>query len=292
MMDICLNFIYLKELYSSIKYMLISVFAFSIMNALLKHLTSYGTFQLVFFRSLTTLALTSSLLIYQKIPFFGKNKKILIKRGIFGALAMLCFFFSVGYISVGSAVSIRYISPIFAAILTVLFLKKNISVIEWVFYIISFLGIIFIKGFSNEMNLFGFLMALLAAFFSAFVYLIIELIGKKEHPLVIVNYFMMTSFLVGFLGIFFKWTPLKKVDTLPLFLMGIVGFFGQYYMTKAFQNALAYKVAPIKYVEVVLTILFGVFILNERYTLLTLLGIFMVIGGLVFNLIYKSINKN
>ena len=74
--------------------------------------------------------------------------------------------------------------------------------------------------------------------------------------------------------------------------MGIVGFFGQYYMTKAFQNGLAYKVAPIKYVEVVLTILFGIFILNERYTLLTLLGIIMVIGGLVFNLIYKSINKN
>ena len=272
--------------------MLISVFAFSIMNALLKHLTNYGTFQLVFFRSITTLAITSSLLIYYKIPFFGKNKIILMKRGVVGALAMLCFFFSVSYMSVGSAVSIRYISPIFAAILTVFFFNKKISKIEWFFYFISFIGILFIRGFNNKMNLFGFSMALLAAFFSAFVYLIIELIGKKEHPLVIVNYFMMTSFTLSFIGIYFYWTPVINEDILLLFLMGVVGFFGQYYMTKAFQNGFAYKVAPIKYVEVVFTILFGVFVLEERYTLLTLLGIFMVISGLVFNLIYKSINKN
>ena len=272
--------------------MLISVFAFSIMNVLLKYLTNYGTFQLVFFRSITTLAITSSLLGYYKIPFFGNNKIILLKRGVVGALAMLCFFFSVSYISVGSAVSIRYVSPIFAAILTVFFLNKTISKIEWFFYTISFLGILFIRGFSDEMNLFGFLMALLAAFFSAFVYLIIESIGKSEHPLVIVNYFMMTSFTVGVIGAFFYWTPLKNEDLLLLLFMGIVGFFGQYYMTKAFQNGLAYMVAPIKYVEVVFTILFGVFILNETYTKLTLLGVFMVIGGLIFNLIYKSINKN
>jgi len=73
---------------------------------------------------------------------------------------------------------------------------------EWFFYIISFVGIVFIRGFNNEMNLIG--------FFSAFVYIIIELIGKKEHPLVIVNYFMMTSFLIGLIGIYFNWNPIKN----------------------------------------------------------------------------------
>ena len=272
--------------------MLISVFAFSIMNVLLKHLTNYGIFQLVFFRSITTLIITSSLLIYYKISFFGKNKMILMKRGALGAMAMLSFFFSVSYISVGSAVSIRYVSPIFAAIFTVILFKKKISIIEWFLYLISFIGIIFIRGFDDKMNLFGFSMALLAAFFSSFVYLIIELIGKKEHPLVIVNYFMITSFLIGLIGVFFYWVPINIEDILFLFLLGVVGFFGQYFMTKAFQNGFAYKVAPIKYVEVVFTIVFGVWILDEKYSLLTLIGIFMVIGGLVFNLIYKFFNKN
>lgn len=78
------------------------------------------------------------------------------------------------------------------------------------FYLISFIGIILIRGFNNEMNFIGFFSVLLTAFFSAFVYLIIELIGKKEHPLVIINYFMMTSFFVGIIGIYFYWKPLKK----------------------------------------------------------------------------------
>ena len=268
--------------------MLISVIAFSIMNVLLKYLEIYSTFQLVFFRSITTLVVTSILLMYYKIPFFGKNKIILVKRGVFGACAMFCFFFSVSYISVGSAVSIRYISPIFAAILTIVIFKKKISMIEWVFYAISFLGIIFIRGFNSEMNLFGFFLALSAAFFSAIVYLIIELIGKEEHPLVIVNYFMITSTIIGFVGVWFYWIPLKKEHFFHFLFLGIFGFYGQYYMTKAFQNGNAYKVSTIKYVEVVFTILFGVLILKEKYTFLTLTGILMVVGGLICGLFYKS----
>ena len=83
----------------------------------------------------------------------------------------------------------------------------------------------------------------------------------------------------------------KKKDLFFLILLGIVGFFGQYYMTKAFQNGMAYKIAPFKYIEVVFTIYFSVFILDEKYTILNITGIFMVIGALVLNLLYKSTKK-
>lgn len=83
----------------------------------------------------------------------------------------------------------------------------------------------------------------------------------------------------------------KKKDLFFLILLGIVGFFGQYYITKAFQNRMAHKIAPFKYIEVVFTIFFSVFILDEKYTILNIIGIFMVIGGLVLNLLYKSTKK-
>jgi len=64
------------------------------------------------------------------------------------------------------------------------------------------------------------------------------------------------------------------------------------YMTKAFQNAEAHMVAPFKYVEVIFTLLFGVFILHENYELLHLVGTFLVIVSLVFNVLYKTrLNK-
>jgi drug/metabolite transporter (DMT)-like permease len=74
--------------------------------------------------------------------------------------------------------------------------------------------------------------------------------------------------------------------------LGLFGFFGQLFMTKAFQNAEAHMVAPFKYVEVLFTLMFGVFILREGYNFLYLLGTFLVIIGLVLNVGYKSRDKN
>ena len=74
--------------------------------------------------------------------------------------------------------------------------------------------------------------------------------------------------------------------------LGFFGFFGQLFMTKAFQNAEAHMVAPFKYVEVIFTLLFGVFVLFETYSFYHLLGTFLVVFSLVLNVLYKSrLNK-
>ena len=59
-------------------------------------------------------------------------------------------------------------------------------------------------------------------------------------------------------------------------------------MTKAFQVASTNQVAPLKYLEVIFTVLFGVFIFGEIYTLWSLLGIAMIIFALVLNALYKG----
>lgn len=71
-------------------------------------------------------------------------------------------------------------------------------------------------------------------------------------------------------------------------MLGFFGFFGQYYMTKAFQNEEASKVAPIKYSEVVFTLSFGVYWFGEVYTLTSLIGIALVILSLTFSVLYKA----
>jgi len=60
------------------------------------------------------------------------------------------------------------------------------------------------------------------------------------------------------------------------------------FMTKAFQNAEAHMVAPFKYVEVLFTLLFGVFVLYESYDFFHLVGTFLVVFSLVLNVLYKS----
>ncbi len=272
--------------------MLISTLSFACMNALVKYLVSFPTLQIVFFRALGSLMITFIYLKKQRINQWGNQKQLLIYRGIVGVTSMILFFLGVHYISVGSAVTLRYIAPLFAGLLAVIYLKETIKPLQWLFFISAFFGVYLIKNYDASGSNFGVFLVLLAAFFSAVVYILISKIGNKDHPVVVVHYFMLIATLVGGVGSLFFWRSPSLYELILLLSLGIFGFFGQLYMTKAFQNAEANMVAPFKYVEVIFTMLFGVFILHENYELLHIVGTFLVIVSLVFNVLYKTrLNK-
>ena len=177
-------------------------------------------------------------------------------------------------------------------VLVVIFLKEKIFPLQWFFFIIAFFGVLLIKGFDSSVSFFGVSLAIGAAFFSSIVYILISKIGHQDHPVIVVHYFMLISTLVGGIGSLFNWTiPLRLMDWVLLFSLGILGYFGQFYMTKAFQFGQAYMVAPFKYVEVIFTISLGFFYFHEVYTLFSLLGTALVIVSLSISVVYKSMKK-
>jgi drug/metabolite transporter (DMT)-like permease len=88
-----------------------------------------------------------------------------------------------------------------------------------------------------------------------------------------------------------NWVNPVGIDWLLLLSLGVVGYFGQLYMTKAFQVASTNQVAPLKYIEVIFSVMFGLIWFDEIYTLWSLLGILMIIIGLIFNVRYKTKSK-
>ncbi|MGC1204243.1 MAG: DMT family transporter [Flavobacteriaceae bacterium] len=273
---------------SAIKFMLISTLAFACMNAIVKFLTDVSPFQIVFFRSGSSLFFTFGFLLKNKIPIIGTNNKLLILRGLVGVTSMTLFFMSIKYLSVGTAVSLRYIAPIFAAIFAVILLKEKIKIVQWLFFLMAFIGVIILKGFDTKLNTYGLFLVLLAAVFSGLVYIIISKIGKSEHPVVVVNYFMVIATIVGGILSIKNWVNPNGYEWLLLFSLGFFGYFGQVYMTKAFQTASTSQVAPFKYIEVIFTVLFGIFVFKEIYTFWSVIGIALIIGGLILNVLYKA----
>ena len=276
------------QLKDSIKLMLLSTLAFACMNVAVKYLDNIGAFQIVFFRSLGSLFFTFGYLLKNKIPLVGKNNKLLILRGVVGLTSMALFFMSTKYLPIGTAVSLRYLAPIFAAIFAVLILKEKIFPLQWVFFVFAFLGVVILKGFDSDLDTFGLTIILVSALFSGLVYIIISKIGKSEHPVVVVNYFMIISAIVGGLLSINNWVTPVGFQWLFLALLGVFGYFGQVLMTKAFQNAQTNQVAPIKYVEVIFTMILGVSIFGESYPFWSLFGIALIIISLILNIIYKD----
>ena len=86
----------------------------------------------------------------------------------------------------------------------------------------------------------------------------------------------------------FYWIPPLKEHWILLIALGVLGFFGQFFMTKSLQMATAIYFSPMKYVEVIFTLSFGVYLFDEVYTFQSLLGIAMVISGLTASVLYKE----
>lgn len=272
----------------AVKFMIISTLAFACMNGVVKHLTHINAFQIVFFRSISSLIFTFWVLKKHKIPVLGNNKKLLILRGLVGVTSMSFFFMSTKYLPIGTAVSLRYMAPIFATIFAVIWLKERVKSIQWLLFVVAFTGVIILKGFDTNLSTHGLVIIFISAITSGLVYVIISKIGKEDHPVVIVNYFMVISTIVGGSIAIFNWIQPVGIEWLMLLSLGLFGYIGQIYMTKAFQIASTNQVAPLKYLEVIFTLLFGVFIFSEIYTLWSLLGIVMIIVALILNALYKG----
>ena len=272
--------------------MILSTMAFACMNATVKFLIDVNTAQIVLFRSFGSLFFTFGFLLKNKVPILGNNHKLLILRGLVGVSSMTLFFMSVKYLSVGTAVSLRYVAPIFAAIFAIIFLKEKIKPLQWLFFIMAFSGVLVLKGLDKHVSTYGLILVLIASVLSGLVYIIISKIGKSEHPVVIVNYFMVVATITGGVLSIGNWVTPKGIEWLLLPCLGVFGYYGQIYMTKAFQTASTSLVAPLKYIEVIFTLFFGIFLFGEVYTFWSILGIALIIGGLILNVWYKEKKLN
>jgi len=277
-----------KDLQKAIVYMLFSTLAFAVMNGLVKYLIDFSAYELVFFRSLGTLILTMVFLLYKKIPILGNKRSLLVTRGVAGAVSLILFFLSLKYLPVGTAVVLRYLSPVFAAIFAVIWLKEKIKPMQWLFFLLAFSGVLVMKGFDNDLSLMGLVLIFSSALVMGIVFVTISKIGKQDHPIVIINYFMAIGTLLGGVLALNDWRTPQGNEWIILSSLGFVGFVGQLFMTKAFQIASTNQVAPLKYLEVIFTVLIGAFWFMEIYTVWAILGMIMVIAGLLLNIFYKS----
>lgn len=272
----------------AIQYMIISALAFTFLNVFVKSLNNFGVYQIVFFRSIGSLFFTIPFLLKHKISLLGNKKGLLIMRSIFGLISMTLFFLSIKYIAMGTAVSIRYIGPIFAALFALLFLKEKIKPIQWFFFLMAFLGVLVLKGFDTELEIKGMVFALVSAVFVGLVYITIRKIGNEDHPVVVVNYFMIISAVIGGLLSINTWVNPVGEEWLILLSLGVFGYFAQLYMTKAMQAGETNQIAPLKYLEVIFTIIIGLVWFKEIYTIWSLVGILLIISGLTLNIFTKK----
>ncbi|MFT5436863.1 MAG: drug/metabolite transporter (DMT)-like permease [Ulvibacter sp.] len=276
-----------KLLKKAVGYMVISAIAFTFLNVFVKQNSQFNVYQIVFFRSVGSLFFTVPFLLKNKISFIGNKQKLLVYRALAGLTSMILFFKSMTLLPAGTAVSLRYVAPIFAAVFALIWLKEKIKSFQWLFLAVAFLGVLILKGFDTQINSIGMIFALSSAAFTGAVFILLRKIGDADHPVVVVNYFMIIAAIIAGIMMIPYWKTPVGIEWILLLSLGVFGYYGQLYMTKAFQKVETNTIAPLKYLEVIFTLLIGIVWFRENYTIWSLLGITLIIAGLTLNVFVK-----
>ena len=104
----------------------------------------------------------------------------------------------------------------------------------------------------------------ISAFIGGFAIVFITKIGNQDSPLTVVFYLSVFCSLLGSYS-FFEWQKVKPEFFWYLISIGILNFLAQYFLTMAFQLGDPRKVAPIKYVEILLAMPLGTALLGESH---------------------------
>ncbi len=282
----------IKKLNKGVQYMLIASFTFAIMGAFAKLSSEYmSSLEVVFFRNVAGVIIIG-FAIWRK-PLVNKGGKpwLLFFRGFMGFLAVLAFFYNIAHISLGDAMTFSKTSPIFTAIFAWLFLHEKLSLKTWGAIGFGFVGILFITQPSG----FGFskydLLGIFSGIGAALAYTSIRELK---------NYYDTRSIVLSFMGIgtigpiiLFIVSSYIYIPQLDFLLgefvipqgivwfyvlgMGIFATISQLLMTKAYSETKAGIVGAVSYTNIIFSIAVGVFLGDSLPTMLTTIGIVLII---------------
>ncbi len=268
----------------SIQHMLLAGFLFSLMNVAVKLVSHIPAIEIILFRSAFSLVFTYLLLRKKKVPVLGKNKKLLIMRGIVGSVGLIAFFYTLQRIPLASAVTLNYLAPVFTAIMGIFIVKEKVRARQFFYFGISFIGVLIIEGFDPRISLVDLSIALVASLAMGLAYNIIRKLNTTEHPLVIMIYFPMITLPIAAIISTIIWVQPSGWDWVILLAVGILTQFAQYFLTLAYQNAQVAKISSLSYLSIIYALAFGLLIFGETYNLMTYVGMAFVLMGVVFNI--------
>lgn len=292
-------------------YILLSGLCFLIVNIFVKllglgpnqdlipGLQKYPVPEIILFRSFITFVMCFAIIRAKKIPFFGNNKKWLIIRGIFGTTALTLFFYTLENLPIAIATTVQYLSPVFTVIIATFLLREKVRKIQWLFFLISFLGVVSIglsKFLSTELGTveispFWVIAGVSSALLSGVSYNAIVKCRDTDHPVTIVMYFPLIAAPIMLIFVYFDHVIPKGIEWLILIIIGVFTQFAQILMTKALHAENTATVTPFKYFGSIYAFIVGVFLFNEIISIFAIIGIIMILMGVLGNTIFRKRHK-
>jgi len=265
----------LLKIDAGIRYMLFASLMFALMGAFAKMLSSnLPSIEVVFFRNVFGFFLVAATVFKKPMTHTGGKPFLLLFRGLMGFLALLAFFYNIGHIPLGDAMTYSKTSPIFTALFAWLFLKEALGVRGWLALAIGFIGIVLIAKPTGMMLDKTAWLGIFSGVGAALAYTSVRELRQYYDTRAIVLSFMG----VGTVGplvlmalspyvateeldmLFASFVMPTKTEWGYIIMLGIFATLAQIYMTKAYGATQAGVVGAVSYSNILFSIMVGLLI--------------------------------
>lgn len=269
-----------------VKFMLISTAGFAMLNLCAKGLPRIPAHEMVSFRVIVSLAIIGVIAWRNRINILGTNRFWLLVRGAAGAIAVWLYFLTIKHMPLATAVAVQYLSPLFSAVLAPFFVKERMTAVQWVYFMISFIGVVCLKGFDLSISPFYLFLGLFSAFLTGVSVNAIRKSRATEHPLVVMAYLPLFAIPISVPITILDWTTPIGWEWALLFLTGIFTLVNQYYTTRALQMDRIERVTYLNYLGLVYAVIFGYFFFDEHVSLGSFGALCLIVGGVLLNFLH------
>jgi drug/metabolite transporter (DMT)-like permease len=271
--------------------MVIATMLFSIAFALSKwQVAIYPPGEVVFLRSLSSLAVVAAMI----LPVTGfsvfatKRPRDHIARGLSQSISQTLSILAFSLMPLAGAIAINFSAPLFAALVSIVFLKERASVARWSALLIGFFGVLIVTNPGANSLTLGALFALGNAIMYGSVTVAVRGMTKTESANTLLIWQMVTvAFFQSFL-LLFGWRLPTAADAGMLFASGFTNAIGQYFWTRALHLAPATAVSPFYYLMLVWALIIGFIVWGDVPTMGLLIGSAIVVASGLFLLWHET----
>jgi drug/metabolite transporter (DMT)-like permease len=205
-------------------------------------------------------------------------------RGLSQTISQAALLIAFSLMPLAGAVAINFSSPLFSALVAILWLKERANAARWAALLVGFGGVLIVtRPGANSLSL-GALFALINAVMYGTVTVAVRGMARTESANTLVIWQLTVLAVFHSCLLVFGWRTPTPLDAMMLFGTGFINAIGQWFWTRALHMAPAAAVTPFYYLMLVWALVIGYLVWGDVPTVSLLIGsaIVVAMGLLLF----------
>lgn len=219
--------------------------------------------------------------------FNTSSIRLQVVRGGIGGLGMLCVFTGLSMISLAEVTVLLFTVPIFATLLSIVFLSEKVGVRRWTAIFVGFLGILIIARPQGSVST-GHLFILCAALSWSTSILIAKKLTEKDTVISITFWQAMGCVPLAFIASLFVWELPSFVQLGALLGIAALGTVGHAMLYAALKVGQVSVILPLDYIRIIWSAGLGFILFGQLPTLHLYAGSLLIIAATAF-LSYREV---